>query len=169
MTPEGCSASRKAATGQVASRRAGPAALVLHPGPTVGFRLDTGRSSLAYLPDHEPGLGTDLTTIDDRWISGFGVAHDVDLLIHDGQYTVPEYNERIGWGHSSTPDAVTFAERARHEGRTHLEAAQEGAAGRLRAVLMTAAAMTFGMVPMAIGFGEGGSQAAPLGRGVIGG
>jgi multidrug efflux pump subunit AcrB len=50
-----------------------------------------------------------------------------------------------------------------------LEAAQEGAASRLRAVLMTAAAMIFGMAPMAIGFGEGGSQAAPLGRAVIGG
>ena len=64
---------------------------------------------------------------------------------------------------------ITFAERARHSGRGTLEAAQEGAAGRLRAVLMTAAAMIFGMVPMAIGFGEGGSQSAPLGRAVIGG
>ena len=64
---------------------------------------------------------------------------------------------------------VTFSERARREGRTYLEAALEGSAGRLRAVLMTAAAMIFGMVPMAIGFGEGGSQSAPLGRAVIGG
>jgi multidrug efflux pump subunit AcrB len=64
---------------------------------------------------------------------------------------------------------VTFSERARHEGRNHLEAVQEGAASRLRAVLMTAAATICGMVPMAIGFGEGGSQSAPLGRAVIGG
>jgi multidrug efflux pump subunit AcrB len=64
---------------------------------------------------------------------------------------------------------VTFAERARHEKGNYLEAAQEGASSRLRAVLMTAAAMIFGMVPMAIGFGESGSQAAPLGRAVIGG
>jgi len=64
---------------------------------------------------------------------------------------------------------VTFSERARREGRTHLEAALEGSSGRLRAVLMTAAAMIFGMAPMAIGFGEGGSQSAPLGRAVIGG
>jgi multidrug efflux pump subunit AcrB len=64
---------------------------------------------------------------------------------------------------------VTFAERARHEGRTALEAALEGAHGRLRAVIMTALAMIFGMLPMAIGFGEGGSQSAPLGRAVIGG
>ena len=64
---------------------------------------------------------------------------------------------------------VTFAERSRHEGRNVLEAAEEGAGSRLRAILMTAAAMIFGMVPMAIGFGEGGSQSAPLGRAVIGG
>jgi len=64
---------------------------------------------------------------------------------------------------------VTFAEYARHEGRTPLEAALEGAAGRLRAVLMTAAAMISGMVPMAIGIGEGGAQSAPLARAVIGG
>jgi multidrug efflux pump subunit AcrB len=64
---------------------------------------------------------------------------------------------------------VTFSERARRDGRNHLEAALEGSTGRLRAVLMTAAAMIFGMVPMAIGFGEGGSQSAPLGRAVIGG
>ncbi|HXK06476.1 MAG TPA: efflux RND transporter permease subunit [Verrucomicrobiae bacterium] len=64
---------------------------------------------------------------------------------------------------------VTFAEHARHEGRPVLEAAHEGATGRLRAVLMTAAAMIAGMTPMAIGLGESGSQAAPLGRAVIGG
>jgi multidrug efflux pump subunit AcrB len=64
---------------------------------------------------------------------------------------------------------ITFSERARHEGRNPIEAAQEGAASRLRAVLMTATAMISGMVPMAIGFGEGGSQSAPLARAVIGG
>lgn len=64
---------------------------------------------------------------------------------------------------------VTFAERARHENRPILEATRIGAASRLRAILMTAAAMIFGMLPMAIGFGEGGPQAAPLGRAVIGG
>ncbi len=64
---------------------------------------------------------------------------------------------------------ITFAERSRHENRPILDAAQEGAASRLRAILMTAAAMIFGMIPLAIGFGEGGPQAAPLGRAVIGG
>ena len=64
---------------------------------------------------------------------------------------------------------VTFAERARHDGRPTFDARRESASSRLRAILMTAAAMIFGMAPMAIGFGESGAQAAPLGRAVIGG
>ncbi len=64
---------------------------------------------------------------------------------------------------------VTFAERARRENRPILEAALLGGGSRLRAILMTAAAMICGMLPMAVGFGEGGQQAAPLGRAVIGG
>jgi multidrug efflux pump subunit AcrB len=64
---------------------------------------------------------------------------------------------------------VSFAERFRRDGRPIFEAAQEGASSRLRAILMTAFAMIFGMIPMAIGFAEGGSQTAPLGRAVIGG
>ncbi|MEO8126397.1 MAG: efflux RND transporter permease subunit [Bryobacteraceae bacterium] len=64
---------------------------------------------------------------------------------------------------------VTFAEQSRREGAPLLRAARKGAGGRLRAILMTASAMIFGMVPMAIGFGEGGAQTAPLGRAVIGG
>jgi multidrug efflux pump subunit AcrB len=64
---------------------------------------------------------------------------------------------------------VTFAERSRRENQPVVESVCEGATGRLRAIVMTAAAMICGMVPMAIGFGEGGSQSAPLGRAVIGG
>src|ERR1019366_2281748 len=64
---------------------------------------------------------------------------------------------------------VSFAERFRHEGKPLFEAVREGASSRLRAILMTAAAMIFGMMPMAIGMGEGGSQSVPLGRAVIGG
>jgi multidrug efflux pump subunit AcrB len=64
---------------------------------------------------------------------------------------------------------VSFTERLRLEGGTLIEATTEGAVGRLRPVLMTASAMIFGMIPMAIGASEGGSQAAPLGRAVIGG
>ena len=64
---------------------------------------------------------------------------------------------------------VSFAEQARKRGSAPLQAARDGASSRLRAILMTAAAMIFGMVPMAIGLGESGSQSAPLGRAVIGG
>jgi multidrug efflux pump subunit AcrB len=64
---------------------------------------------------------------------------------------------------------ITFAEQARHQGLSVLDAARTGSAGRLRAILMTAAAMISGMVPMAMGIGEAGPQAAPLGRAVIGG
>ena len=48
------------------------AELVKHPGPAVGYRIEEGGRSLAYLPDHEPGLGTDLRTMEDSWISGLG-------------------------------------------------------------------------------------------------
>jgi multidrug efflux pump subunit AcrB len=64
---------------------------------------------------------------------------------------------------------VTFAERNRLHGQTSLQAALSGARERLRAILMTSCAMIAGMVPMALGLGEGGEQTAPLGRAVIGG
>jgi multidrug efflux pump subunit AcrB len=64
---------------------------------------------------------------------------------------------------------VTFAERSRVGGMNVRESAVEGAASRLRPILMTSFAMIAGMVPMAMGLGEGGEQTAPLGRAVIGG
>jgi multidrug efflux pump subunit AcrB len=64
---------------------------------------------------------------------------------------------------------VTFAEMRRREGDDSLNAARHGAAGRLRAILMTSCAMIAGMIPMALAFGESGQQNAPLGRAVIGG
>jgi multidrug efflux pump subunit AcrB len=65
---------------------------------------------------------------------------------------------------------LSFAERSRLEHRlSSVDSAREGASGRLRAILMTASAMTFGMLPMALGLSEGGSQTAALGRAVIGG
>jgi multidrug efflux pump subunit AcrB len=64
---------------------------------------------------------------------------------------------------------VTFAERDRISGAEASHAAVTGAATRLRPILMTTCAMLAGMLPMAIGLGEGGEQSAPLGRAVIGG
>jgi multidrug efflux pump subunit AcrB len=64
---------------------------------------------------------------------------------------------------------VTFAERSRLVGATAAAAAVHGAQSRLRPILMTSLAMIAGMLPLAIGFGEGGEQTAPLGRAVVGG
>ena len=64
---------------------------------------------------------------------------------------------------------VTFAEENRQGGAVAATAAVEGTQSRLRAILMTACAMLAGMVPLALGIGEGGEQVAPLGRAVIGG
>lgn len=64
---------------------------------------------------------------------------------------------------------VTFAERIRTSGLAAEDAGVEGAYRRARPILMTSAAMIAGMIPMALGWGEGGDQMAPLGRAVIGG
>src|SRR3989441_4710828 len=64
---------------------------------------------------------------------------------------------------------VTFAERSRIGGAAADGAAVEGAQSRLRPILMTSLAMMAGMMPMALGLGEGGQQTAPLGRAVVGG
>ena len=64
---------------------------------------------------------------------------------------------------------VSFAREQMDEGIPALRAAVAAGYTRIRPVLMTALAMIIGMVPMALGFGEGGEQNAPLGRAVIGG
>jgi multidrug efflux pump subunit AcrB len=64
---------------------------------------------------------------------------------------------------------VAFAERSRLGGLEAHEAAVEGVRSRLRPILMTSLAMIAGMIPMALGLGEGGEQTAPLGRAVVGG
>ena len=64
---------------------------------------------------------------------------------------------------------VSFAKQQREEGVNPYQSALEAGATRIRPVLMTALAMIIGMIPMALGLGEGGEQNAPLGRAVIGG
>jgi CzcA family heavy metal efflux pump len=64
---------------------------------------------------------------------------------------------------------VSFAREQMDEGIPAVQAAVAAGYTRMRPVLMTALAMIIGMVPMALGFGEGGEQNAPLGRAVIGG
>jgi len=83
--------------------------LVMHPGPTVGFRIEADGASVAYLPDHEPALTGKFAERSRDWISGGSIAENVDLLLHDAQYFDDEYAERVGWGHSSVESAVAFA------------------------------------------------------------
>jgi multidrug efflux pump subunit AcrB len=64
---------------------------------------------------------------------------------------------------------VTFANELRGKGVAPLEAAVTAGSTRLRPIIMTACAMIIGMLPMALGIGEGGEQNAPLARAVIGG
>jgi phosphoribosyl 1,2-cyclic phosphodiesterase len=85
---------------------------VSHPGSTVGYRLEAEGSSLAFIPDHEPVVGVELDALDPEWISGHALAHGVDVLLHDCQFTEDEYADRVGWGHSSVAHAVGFARKA---------------------------------------------------------
>ncbi len=89
---------------------------ICHPGVTVGYRITDGRGTLAYLTDHEPALGVRRFPPPPAWTSGYALARDVDLLIHDAQYSLAEYPEHVGWGHSALDHAIAFAAlaRARH-------------------------------------------------------
>src|SRR5262249_16449583 len=82
---------------------------VIHPGPTLGFRLEHTRSTAASLPDHEPMLaGIDGVPLD--WLSGGALAREADVLLHDAQYGDAEYGARMGWGHTSTTEAVAYCD-----------------------------------------------------------
>ena len=86
---------------------------VTHRGPTLGYRITEGDTSLAYIPDHEPALGASLDSL------GAGV----DLGLRAGP-AAPRCSSttastpttstphHVGWGHSSLTDALTFARRA---------------------------------------------------------
>ena len=82
---------------------------IIHPGPTVGFRVQSRSGVFTYIPDHEPALGRSGIQHDVQWLSGSDLAREADILLHDAQYTVDEYKTRAGWGHSSMEDALTFA------------------------------------------------------------
>jgi multidrug efflux pump subunit AcrB len=75
----------------------------------------------------------------------------------------------IGVATANSILVVSFARERLAQGMAPLQAALAAGAGRFRPVLMTALAMMIGMVPMALGMGDGGEQNAPLGRAVIGG
>ena len=82
---------------------------IIHPGPTLGYRIANKQSVFTYIPDHEPALGPHGMIHNTKWTSGFDIASGADLLYHDGQYTNQEYDSRKGWGHSSFHDVLEFA------------------------------------------------------------
>jgi ribonuclease BN (tRNA processing enzyme) len=84
---------------------------ISHPGPTVGYRVTCGDKTMTYMPDHEPMVGQPHLYPEDCWVSGFGLAYQTDLLIHDSQYDQKEYKDKIGWGHSTLNLAVEFSIR----------------------------------------------------------
>jgi ribonuclease BN (tRNA processing enzyme) len=75
-----------------------------HSGNTLGYRIEADGRSLAYLPDHQAPL--DRRTIPDAVLE---LCHDVDLLVHDGQYTEDEFAAKADWGHSTAAFAVHVA------------------------------------------------------------
>jgi phosphoribosyl 1,2-cyclic phosphodiesterase len=86
------------------------AALVCHPGPTVGYRITAPEGGvLTYLPDHEPALAAlRFPSLPRQWTSGGTLAAEADLLIHDSQYSAAEYPGHCGWGHSSLNQTLDF-------------------------------------------------------------
>jgi phosphoribosyl 1,2-cyclic phosphodiesterase len=79
-----------------------------HSGATLGYRIESEGRSLAYLPDHQAPL--DRRTISEAVLE---LCHDVDLLVHDGQYTESEYLTKADWGHSTAAFAVHVAAESR--------------------------------------------------------
>jgi phosphoribosyl 1,2-cyclic phosphodiesterase/DNA-binding NarL/FixJ family response regulator len=86
-----------------------------HPSLTLGYRLEVGSASVVYIPDHEPHSLHPMNSP----VGAFPVHHedqdhirfieDADLLIHDAQYTLDEYPDKIGWGHSPFEKVVDYA------------------------------------------------------------
>jgi phosphoribosyl 1,2-cyclic phosphodiesterase len=87
--------------------------LLCHPGFTLGYRLESSGGTLAYLSDHEPALGHAEFPGRPEWTSGYALARDADLLVHDAQYGGDEYPAHVGWGHSAIEHTLAFAALAR--------------------------------------------------------
>jgi phosphoribosyl 1,2-cyclic phosphodiesterase len=80
---------------------------VPHVGPTVGFRIEWGGVSIAYISDHQAPLGLDTVAE-----SVLELADGVDLLIHDAQYRPDEFAVKSHWGHCTIDYALLVAREA---------------------------------------------------------
>jgi len=85
---------------------------IIHPGPTVGYRIIDKNAVFTFIPDHEPALGEKGIIKEKKWVSGYDLAEGADILLHDSQYTEEEYTHRKGWGHSTINDACLFGSLA---------------------------------------------------------
>lgn len=90
-----------------------------HPALTLGYRLEADGATVVYASDHEPHSvrsgeqlpgGAPVHGEDQRHVRFLAGA---DLVIHDAQYTLSEYPERVGWGHTPVESAVDYAIAAR--------------------------------------------------------
>ena len=84
---------------------------VRHTGPTLGFRVEIADVVVVYIPDHGPGCSHEHP---DDFIPTdvLELCADADLLIHDAQHTVDEYEAKRHWGHSTIDYAVDVARRS---------------------------------------------------------
>jgi phosphoribosyl 1,2-cyclic phosphodiesterase len=79
--------------------------VIPHVGRTLGFRIEWGGYSVAYLSDHQQPCDGALTATD----GALELCRDADLLIHDAQYTADEFEAKCDWGHCTTDYAVWLA------------------------------------------------------------
>jgi phosphoribosyl 1,2-cyclic phosphodiesterase len=126
------------------------AQLIIHPNPTIGYRIECEHAAVTYLPDHEPALGARKFPRETDWTSGYALAEGSDLLIHDAQYTEEEYPDRVGFGHSTVRQALLFAQLAKvkhfvpfHYDPTHSDAELD----RMFEEAMTKIQPTYEMTP----------------------
>ena len=80
---------------------------VPHVGPTVGYRVCSGGATVAYISDHQ--APPDFDKVDDEVLE---LCENVDLLIHEGQYTREEFTTKSDWGHGTIDYAVRVAVEA---------------------------------------------------------
>jgi phosphoribosyl 1,2-cyclic phosphodiesterase len=82
-------------------------------GRTFGYRVSTGQIAIAYLSDHSPiTLGPGPDGLGEYHDAALELARDVDMLLHDAQYTAAELPARAAFGHSAVEYAVGLAERS---------------------------------------------------------
>jgi phosphoribosyl 1,2-cyclic phosphodiesterase len=84
------------------------ARLIPHLGPTLGFRIEWQGHSIAYISDHQQPLDGSFSVAP----GALELVEGVDLLIHDAQYTPPEFAAKASWGHCTIEYAVWLAGHA---------------------------------------------------------